>query len=138
MQRSADPMALVVEGLNKSYGALVVARDVGFRVPAGSALGVIGPNGAGKTTLFNLITGTTRADSGRISLFGQEISTLDTRRRCVAGIARSFQVPQPFGGLTVFENALIAAAFGRSLSERAARPHAVSYTHLTLPTSDLV
>lgn len=116
--------AFSAEALNKSYGALAVTRDVGFSVPEGSALGIIGPNGAGKTTLFNLITGTVRADSGRISLFGEDITHLDVRQRCVAGIARSFQVPQPFTGLTAYENVLIAAAFGRGLSEHAARPHA--------------
>lgn len=116
--------ALDVVSLSKSYGALSVTRDVGFRVAQGAALGIIGPNGAGKTTLFNLITGTTRPDSGRIHMFGLDISGLDPRRRCLAGIARSFQVPQPFAGLTAYENVLIAAAFGRGISEAAARPHA--------------
>jgi branched-chain amino acid transport system ATP-binding protein len=131
MTQSQRPPALIATGLNKSYGALAVTRDVSLSVPQGSALGVIGPNGAGKTTLFNLITGTVRADSGRLALFGTDITELDARCRCLAGIARSFQVPQPFGGLTVFENVLIAAAFGRSLRERAARPHACSALDLT-------
>jgi len=124
MSNAAPSAALVAETLNKSYGALAVTRDVSFTVPEHGALGIIGPNGAGKTTLFNLITGTTRADSGRISLFGQDISGLDPRRRCLAGIARSFQVPQPFAGLSAYENVLIAAAYGRGLSEHAARPYA--------------
>lgn len=117
-------MALQVRGLSKSYGALKVTRDVSLTVPEGSALGIIGPNGAGKTTLFNLITGTVRADSGRVVLFGKDITRLDPRRRCLSGIARSFQVPQPFAGLSTYENVLIGAAFGRGLSEHAARPHA--------------
>ena len=121
---TASAAALHATGLNKSYGALAATRDVSLSVPAGSALGIIGPNGAGKTTLFNLITGTVRADSGAIALFGEDIVRLDARRRCLAGIARSFQVPQPFAGLSTYENALIAAAFGRALSENAARPHA--------------
>jgi branched-chain amino acid transport system ATP-binding protein len=117
-------VALVADMLNKSYGALAVTRDVSFSVPEGGALGIIGPNGAGKTTLFNLITGTTRADSGRVTLFGEDITGLDARKRCLAGIARSFQVPQPFADLSAYENVLVAAAFGRGLSEHAARPHA--------------
>ena len=131
MSNAAAAVALVARSLNKSYGALRVAQDVSFSVPRGGALGVIGPNGAGKTTLFNLITGTVRADTGSVTLFGQDISGLDARRRCLAGIARSFQVPQPFGGLTAFENVLIAAAFGRGLSEHAARPHAREALEMT-------
>jgi branched-chain amino acid transport system ATP-binding protein len=116
--------ALSVSGLSKSFGALVVIENVSFEVAAHSALGIIGPNGAGKTTLFNLVTGTLKPDSGRIAAFGQDISSHDARRRCHLGIARSFQIPQPFSGLTAFENVLIAAAYGRGLSEHAARPFA--------------
>ena len=114
-------LALHAEGLSKSYAALQVTRDVSIALEPGVALGIIGPNGAGKTTLFNLLTGTVRADQGRIAYFGQDITTFPARKRCTMGIARSFQVPQPFGGLTVFENALVAATFGQNLSEAAAR-----------------
>ena len=114
-------LALSARGLKKSYGALEVTKDVSFDVPEHSALGIIGPNGAGKTTLFNLITGTQRPNAGQISLFGQDITRSDARRRCHMGIARSFQVPQPFSGLTAYENTLIAAAFGQRISETAAR-----------------
>ncbi|MGD9863670.1 MAG: ABC transporter ATP-binding protein [Pseudodonghicola sp.] len=114
-------LALSAQGLRKSYGALEVTKDVSFDVPEHSALGIIGPNGAGKTTLFNLITGTVRPNAGRMQLFGQDITRADARRRCHLGIARSFQVPQPFSGMTAYENTLIAAAFGRRISETAAR-----------------
>ncbi len=117
--------ALKVEGLNKSFGALVVTEDVSFNVAEHQALGVIGPNGAGKTTLFNLIAGTFKPNAGRIEVFGRDISHMDARTRCHLGIARSFQIPQPFSGMTAYENVLIGAAFGRGLSEGAARPHAV-------------
>ncbi|WP_180900630.1 ABC transporter ATP-binding protein [Martelella soudanensis] len=113
--------ALEATGLCKAYGALQVTRDVSIHLEPGKALGIIGPNGAGKTTLFNLLTGTTRADSGAISLFGDDITNAQARKRCRMGIARSFQVPQPFGGLSVFENVLVAAAFGQGLSETEAR-----------------
>lgn len=118
-----DP-ALAVEGLSKAFGALVVMQDVSFSVPQGQALGIIGPNGAGKTTLFNLVAGALQPNAGRIRLFGTDVSGLNARQRCHLGVARSFQVPQPFSGMTAYENVLIAAAFGRQLSETAARPFA--------------
>ena len=125
------PQALRVSGLTKAYGALVVTRDLGFEVAEGEALGIIGPNGAGKTTLFNLVAGTVRPDAGTVEYFGHDVTGASARRRCLAGISRSFQVPQPFAGLTAFENALVAAAFGRGLSEAAARPHAARALELT-------
>lgn len=115
-------IAIEAAGLKKSYGAVPVTRDVGFALAEGMALGIIGPNGAGKTTLFNLLTGTVRADGGSIRFFGRDIGEKDARARSRMGISRSFQVPQPFGGLTVFENALVAATFGQGLTEAAARP----------------
>ena len=121
---SSDTKALEVTGLCKAFGAVVVAEDVTFSVTKGSAFGIIGPNGAGKTTLFNLVTGTLKADAGAVRLFGQDVSALSARARCDLGIARSFQVPQPFSHMTAFENVLTAAAFGRGISESAAWPFA--------------
>lgn len=135
----AEP-ALEVTGVSKSFGALRVIQDVSLQVPQGAALGIIGPNGAGKTTLFNLVAGTMRANSGRVTIFGRDVTALDARRRCHLGIARSFQVPQPFSGLTAYENVLIATAFGRQISEAAARPHAadaLERTGLTRKANDL-
>ena len=117
-------MALEVMGMNKSFGALVVAEDVSFSVPDGMAYGIIGPNGAGKTTLFNLVTGTLKPSSGKVVMFGTDISDQSARKRCEMGIARSFQVPQPFTHMTAFENVLTAAAYGRGISENAAWPFA--------------
>ena len=79
----------------------------------GEIVGILGPNGAGKTTLFNLIAGTVQPDNGRINFTGEDISALGAADRCKRGIARSFQVPQPFNGMSVYENALLAATFGR-------------------------
>ncbi|MEO0403179.1 MAG: ATP-binding cassette domain-containing protein, partial [Pseudomonadota bacterium] len=94
-----------------------------FDVAQGDAIGILGPNGAGKTSLFNLITGALRPDAGRITFEGQDISTTSAARRCKMGIARSFQVPQPFGGMTVFENALVGATEGAGLRGHAAEAH---------------
>src|SRR5207237_6324711 len=87
-------------------------------VAAGEALGIIGPNGAGKTTLFGIMTGTVAPDAGRVFFAGADVTHMPPPRRCIMGIARSFQIPQPFGGMTVFENLVVAAAFGNRRRER--------------------
>jgi branched-chain amino acid transport system ATP-binding protein len=111
---------LQLDNVSKSFGAITVADQLSYRVNAGEALGIIGPNGAGKTSMFNLITGTLRPNAGRIHFDGQDVTGLNAARRCRAGMARSFQVPQPFSGMTVFENAMIAATQAAGLSSTAA------------------
>ena len=111
---------LALHGVSKSYGALKVTDDVSLAVDAGETLGILGPNGAGKTTLFNLISGDVRCDSGRIDYDGRELTGLKPHQRCRAGIGRSYQVPQPFGHMTVFENLVTAASFGGGQHEREA------------------
>lgn len=106
---------LTLQGVSKSFGALTVTDDVSFALHQGEALGIIGPNGAGKSTLFNLITGSLRPDSGHVRLDGRDITQDSTMQRCAAGIGRSFQIPQPFGHLTVYENLLVAARFGGAM-----------------------
>ncbi|MEZ5651594.1 MAG: ABC transporter ATP-binding protein [Burkholderiaceae bacterium] len=107
-------MALLeLQNLHKRFGALVVTDDLSLAIEAGELVGVLGPNGAGKTTLFHLITGTLQADGGRIAFDGRDVTRLDASARCRAGIARSFQVPHPFAGMTVYENILVGATFGR-------------------------
>ena len=108
---------LELNGVSKSFGALKVTDDVTFSVPRGQALGIIGPNGAGKSTLFNLITGNFLPDAGRITLLGQDVTRAPAMQRVQMGVGRSFQIPQPFEGLTVFENLLTAAAFGQGKRE---------------------
>ncbi|MGI9499334.1 MAG: ABC transporter ATP-binding protein [Geminicoccaceae bacterium] len=103
-------------GVNKSFGAVTVADGLSYALNEGEALGVIGPNGAGKTTMFNLITGTLPPDDGRIDFLGQNVTSTRAAQRCRMGLARSFQVPQPFGGLSVFENAMVAATQAAGLS----------------------
>lgn len=107
---------LTLQGVSKSFGALTVTDDVSFALQPGEALGIIGPNGAGKSTLFNLITGSLRPDEGQVLLDGRDISRDSTMQRCAAGIGRSFQIPQPFGHLTVYENLLVAARFGGGMT----------------------
>ncbi|MGH8430788.1 MAG: ATP-binding cassette domain-containing protein, partial [Solimonas sp.] len=108
-------MLLEVEGLHKAYGEIVVADGVGFAIERGECLGVIGPNGAGKSSLFNLLTGLATPERGSIVLDGHQMVGLPAHVRARRGIARAFQVPQPFAHLTVYENALAAATFGAGL-----------------------
>ena len=108
---------LALDNVSKKFGALTVADRISFDVPEGQALGIIGPNGAGKSTLFNLITGNLAVDAGRIAFAGQDVTRERAMRRCAMGIGRTFQIPQPFAKLTVFENLLVAAAFGAGQQE---------------------
>ncbi len=110
-------MLLQVDNVSKSYGSFRVTRDVSFSVAEGQTLGILGPNGAGKTTLFNLISGDVRVDAGRVSFAGRDVSALRPHQRCRAGIGRSYQVPHPFGNMSVFENLVTAACFGAQASE---------------------
>ncbi|HKW85084.1 MAG TPA: ATP-binding cassette domain-containing protein [Burkholderiaceae bacterium] len=113
-------MVLAVQGLCKAYGEIVVADDIGFELAHGECLGVIGPNGAGKSSLFNLLTGVAHPQRGSIRLAGRELVGLPAHRRARLGIARAFQIPQPFPHLSVFENVLAAATFGAGLRGDAA------------------
>lgn len=108
---------LSVHGVSKRYGALQVIDNISLEVPAGITLGILGPNGAGKTTLFNLISGDVRADAGQLLFEGADIGRLPPHQRCRRGIGRSYQVPHPFAGMTVFENLLVAASFGANQTE---------------------
>ncbi len=110
-------MLLELQGLSKSFGSVIAADGIDLSVPAGEALGIIGPNGAGKTTLFNLIAGSIAPSGGAIRLDGKDVTHLPMHRRCIAGIGRSHQIPNPFEELTVFENVLVGAVYGRRRRE---------------------
>ncbi len=99
---------LGVEGLQKSFGGVVAARDVTFAVEAGRLLAVIGPNGAGKSTIFNMVGGQLVPDSGRVVLSGTDITGLAPRRIWRLGVGRTFQVAQTFLSMTVAENVQMA------------------------------
>ena len=89
-------------------------------MPQGQALGIIGPNGAGKSTLLNLITGNIDPDQGRIEFMGRDVTKIPPMQRTLMGMGRSFQIPQPFDNISVFENVLVAACFGQNVSESVA------------------
>jgi branched-chain amino acid transport system ATP-binding protein len=119
------PPILTFEKVSKRFGAVVVAQEIDLELGEGEALGIIGPNGAGKTTLFGIASGTVQPDAGRVVLAGADITRLAPERRCRMGIGRSFQIPQPFNGMTVFENLVVAAAFGGGHGEREVYPRCV-------------
>lgn len=102
------------KGLTKTFGGLAAVFDVDFHINEGEILGLIGPNGAGKTTLFNLVSGTYTLTSGSTWFKGENITRLKPNQICRRGIARTFQLIKLFGGMTVFENVLLASLFGRS------------------------
>ena len=104
---------LELRGVSKSFGQVVVADDLSFDLHAGEILGVVGPNGAGKTSMLNLISGNLQQDSGQILLDGRDISSMPAHLRARAGIGRTFQIPRPFSGMTVFENVLVGATSTR-------------------------
>jgi branched-chain amino acid transport system ATP-binding protein len=106
--------------VRKSYRDMLVIRGLDLAVREGELVGVIGPNGAGKTTAFGLIAGGLACDAGQVRLDGQDVTALGADARCRAGIARTFQIPQPFQAMTVYENALIGASFGAGLHGSAA------------------
>lgn len=109
---------LTLSGVSKSYGSLTVTDDLSFSLKQGEALGIIGPNGAGKSTMFNLIAGGVKADKGEIRYDGQDVSGMSAAQRCRMGIGRSYQIPHPFGGVTVFENLLVGGTFGGNVAEK--------------------
>jgi len=112
------PVLLELAGVSKSYGALKATDNLSLTVAEGEALGVIGPNGAGKSTMFNLITGDVAPDAGRVVFAGTDITALPAHTRSRLGIGRSYQIPQPFTNMTVFENLLVGAIFGGRQRER--------------------
>lgn len=122
---------LALDGIGKSYGSLLVLDDISLVVPAGQALGIVGPNGAGKSTLLSIVSGTEPAGRGRVEYDGEDVTRVSAARRAQLGVGRSFQVPRPFGGLTVFENALVGATRGARLRHRQARDAALDALEVT-------
>ncbi len=111
-QVSAIPL-LQLEGISKHFGGLPAVDNLSFFVRPGEVLGIIGPNGAGKSTLVSLIAGALKPTIGRVVYQGRDISRMSANRRAHLGIARTFQITQPFTGLDIRENVLVGALFGR-------------------------
>lgn len=123
--------ALDIEGLSKSFGGLRAIQTISLEIEEGERRAIIGPNGAGKTTLFNLISGFLFPSSGRISLFGRDVTSLHAHQRAALGLARTFQVTNLFQRLTVFENILLGVQATKSARFSFYRP-ARSYREVTV------
>ena len=100
-----------LDDVRMSFGKVVVADGLSLSLAPGETLGVVGPNGAGKTSMLNLITGNLTPSRGRVLLDGADVTNLPVHARARLGIGRTYQVPQPFGGMSVFENVLVGATY---------------------------
>jgi len=100
---------LEVRDISKSFGGLKAVDSASLDVASGEIVGLIGPNGAGKTTLFATIAGFHRPDAGAVSFEGKPITGLAPHRICAAGMVRTFQITQPFAGISVRENIMVGA-----------------------------
>jgi branched-chain amino acid transport system ATP-binding protein len=112
---------LSLRQVSKRFGGVVAVDAVDLDVHPGEILGLIGANGAGKTTLFSLIAGNERPSSGEIHFDGARIDGLAPDRICRRGIARAFQIVRPFAEMTVLENVMVGALFGKSRIKSQAR-----------------
>lgn len=121
--------ALRTENLSKNFGGLEALRNVSLSVEAGTRQALIGPNGAGKTTLFNLIAGELPPSSGRVSIFGQDITAMPLHRRIHVGIGRTFQINNLFTKLTVLDNVLLGIKARQTFGFQMFRP-VTAYTHM--------
>ena len=122
---------LTFKNVNAGYGRVQILNDLSFEVKKGEVYGVIGPNGCGKTTMFNALIGLIVPTQGEIIFDGKNITKMKANARCQMGIGRTYQVPRPFEGMSVFENVLVAAVHGAGHSEKEARKVALDALHLT-------
>ena len=104
---------LEVSGVSKRFGGLLAVADVSFTLYEGEILGLIGPNGAGKTTLFNVVNGVYKSDSGTVTFGGKDITGRSPDQVVHLGLARTHQIVRPLQGMSVLENVIVGACFGR-------------------------
>jgi len=121
----SEPL-LELDQVTKRFGRVVIAEDLSLAVGTGDTVGIVGPNGAGKTSLFGLISGDLAPGGGEIRFAGRTVTGLDAAARCRLGVGRTYQVPRPFGDMTVFENLLVAAQQGGGLRRKASYAAAVA------------
>ena len=112
MTAEASGAILSTSRIHKRFNALVVLDAIDFSLRANEAVGIVGPNGAGKTTLLSVLAGAQAPTAGTIRFRGADVTGLSASERCRLGVARTHQIPQPFNGMTVFENVFVAATNG--------------------------
>ena len=131
MAEAAAGTLLELDAVSKRFGRVVVADALSLAIGPGDIVGIVGPNGAGKTSLFGLISGDLSPDSGEIRFGGAVVTKVSPARRCRLGIGRTYQVPRPFGDMTVFANVLVAAQQGAALRRHASYDRAAQVLAVT-------
>jgi branched-chain amino acid transport system ATP-binding protein len=122
---SGEAALLEAANIHKRFNALVVLEGVDIAIARNEALGIVGPNGAGKTTLLSVLAGALQPTNGSIRFEGRDVTGLPAPVRCRLGLVRTHQVPRPFSGMTVFENAYVAASQGGGFAQGEAYDRAV-------------
>ncbi len=130
MEKILKPL-LELRGVSKAFGGIEVFNDVSLTLEPGARLGILGPNGAGKSTMFNLISGLHRPTGGEMLYEGHNLGQMKPWNACRRGIGRTFQIPQPFGDMTVAENVIVGCTSGAGLGLHEARDRAHDILEMT-------
>lgn len=122
-----DEPVMVIDRISKRFGGFTAVSDLSLTLAPGERLGLIGPNGAGKSTVVNLLTGALPADGGSVRLLGEDVTRIAAWRRTRMGLARTFQIPRPFKGLSVRENIEVALMFAAGQHDSLAAAETASH-----------